>query len=171
MWVKNEKLIKVYENDIVNGTVRIPSSINKIADLAFFGLDNLTSIIIPVNIRYVETGAFSSCVNLVSVKFDNPYCHIECGCFKDCENLKELELPRKLKILPNKCLYGCIALSKLTLPQTLEIIEPMALGYVGLKEITIPNCVKEINSIQFIGCHDLIIMYQGEISTMEKLEK
>ena len=81
MWVKNEKLIKVYENDIVNGTVRIPSSIRVIADLAFFGLDNLTSIIIPTNIKCVETGAFASCMNLVSVKFENPYCHIEFGCF------------------------------------------------------------------------------------------
>ena len=79
MWVRNETLIKVYENDIVNGTVRIPSSICVIADLAFFRLDNLASIIIPANIRCVETGAFSSCVNLVSVKFENPYCHIECG--------------------------------------------------------------------------------------------
>ena len=68
MEIKNNKLIKVTDKDIINGTVNIPNNITKIESHAFERCQSLKKIIIPDSVTEIGSGAFAGCNSLDKFK-------------------------------------------------------------------------------------------------------
>ena len=92
MKIENQVLEEVYNRDIVNGTITIPSSIHAISNFAFSDISQLKHIIIPQNVAIVEKSAFEYCENLERVEFKNPNTIIGEFAFSCCSNLKNIIL-------------------------------------------------------------------------------
>lgn len=60
---------------------------NKVSENMFFGLDNLTSIILPNNITYIGWYAFANCTGITSITIPNNVTFIDCMVFVGCEGL------------------------------------------------------------------------------------
>lgn len=68
MIISNQSLLKVEENDIIDGVFTTPEEIDTIKSYAFRDLQTLKKIIVTDNVKNINTRSFYSCPNLTSIK-------------------------------------------------------------------------------------------------------
>lgn len=105
--------------------------VTSIADFAFGGCEELTSVTIPDSVTSIGEECFSDCSNLTSVTIGNGVTSIGYGAF-----------------------YSCHALKDITIPDSVTSIGGFAFGG-GLTEIVIPSGVTSIGEGVFTYCNDL----------------
>lgn len=88
MQIINNTLYEINKKDIINGTVKIPSSIKIIDICAFCNLSNLIKIEIPYGVKRIEKFAFKNCENLYSITLPDSLKYIDTNSFEKCDNLK-----------------------------------------------------------------------------------
>ena len=76
-------------------------------------------------------------------------------CFAYNEKLLSFSSSGNLKIIEQNAFYGCCNLETVCLCDGLKKIGKSAFSSCGLKEIFIPQSVKEIEEKAFLGCHSL----------------
>ena len=69
--IEGNKLFEVYEDDILNGTFRIPDTVTSIGDYAFFNCISLEKITIPDSVTSIGNYVFFSCESLKEIKILN----------------------------------------------------------------------------------------------------
>ncbi len=147
---KNNVLIKYDGSESI---VNIPTyyeidgekyGITEIDDKVFYHKSEIEEIYMPNQI--VKTGYFS---------------------FQYCENLRKIVLSDKLELLGDSCFWGCTKLEEIHLPASLQKIEAYAFWGTTIKEIDIPEAVKEIRLGAFNQCRKLETVYMRSNELIE----
>lgn len=147
---KNNALIKYDGSEAI---VNIPTfyeingeqyGITEIDDEVFYHRSEIEEIYMPNQI--VKTGYFS---------------------FQYCENLRKIVLSDKLELLGDSCFWGCNNLSEIHLPESLKKIDAYAFWGTSIKEIDIPESVKEIRIGAFNQCRNLETVYMRSNDLIE----
>ena len=121
----------------------IPNSVSIIADYAFAGLTNLTSINIPASVKKLSYTSFFECVNIDTIVVDPNNTVYDSR--NNCNAI--------IETTSNTLVRGC---KSSTIPSTVTEIGDRSFYYVQeLNTITIPNSVKKIGSSAFNTCYDL----------------
>ena len=151
MEINNNKLIKVTDKDIINGTVNIPNNIteineyafantnlrfidipehvNKIGYLAFSKCEFLQKINLPNSVTLIGKGALMNCINLQSINLPNNITKIEKYMFEYCENIKNIKLQRNITEIKEYAFDYCLNLQSLVVECDIQKIENSAFKY------------------------------------------
>ena len=118
------------------------------------------------NIKNIGSGAFKNCTELRLVKINDNLQSLNPEIFAGCIKLKEVKLSKNLKCIEREAFLSCENLIELEFFEKLELIGDGAFINCGLKHITLPNSLKEIQDSAFEGCFNLqeICFPQNEIS-------
>jgi len=135
----------------------LPSKLEKIGEMAFAYMLNITSIIIPDSVTEIGSCAFFYDWSLNSVTIPQNLTKIPGGCFRCCA-LKELILPEALEIIG----YSAFSAEYRTKTGTTA---------QSFTEVVIPKAVKELGNGPFYGCDSLTaIYYEGSESEWKELK-
>ena len=149
--------------------------VTSIGPRAFYGYENLQSIIIPDGVRSIKTEAFYECTGLERVEFGSGLEEIGKRAFANVSKITAINLPDSLTTLGENAFESCISLNSISLSEkltgieagafmdceNLEVIElPKNTTYIGdlafyrtnLQQINIPDSVTNIGDSAFERC-------------------
>ncbi len=116
------------KNSIV-GHFDIKDGTKIIAEHAFFGCDELSSVSIPDSVITIGKCAFDSCKGLVTVNIPGNVSNIGKYAFGGCINLAAVTLSKGVTNIGEGAFKNCDLLSSITIPESVTNIENCALGY------------------------------------------
>lgn len=105
------------------GAVTIPTRldghrITSIANMAFDGCSNLTSVTIPNGVTNIGDWAFAGCTSLASVELPNSVTRLGRFAFGFCTSLTSVIIPNSVTNLEELAFSGCSGLASLTISAT-----------------------------------------------------
>ncbi len=169
MEIKNNILVKVKDEDIVNGIFIIPECITEIGNKAFINCQSLISINIPNSVYIIGEFAFVNCVNLRKVIISDNVTEIGIGAFYNCKHLSKINIPNNIKCIKSSTFENCSSLINIEIPDNIiEIGNEAFSNCESLKEITIPKGVITISIKTFFGCSSLVTV--NLLGNIEKIE-
>lgn len=111
--------------------------------------------VMPESVTDIADSAFTGCSQLTSVKISEKVTHVVYGAFVDCSALEQVTLPSGLVSIDGWAFDGCTSLAEIVLPETLKTIGERAFTGTGLKRISVPDSVTEIGRGAFAICDAL----------------
>ena len=140
-------------------SIKLPSSIKTIKQLAFYGCKELVSFVLPDNLESLENSAFRFCEKLESIVIPKSIKVIEHNTFDGCVNLKSIILPISLNTIESAAFSNCTSLLNISLPETLVTIGQVAFQYCSsLEEINLPASLSSIGRKAFQNCSNLVLV-------------
>ncbi len=127
-------------------------TVTSIADGAFQGNMDLTSVTINQQLESVGDYAFESCSHLFSVKFANSVKHIGVGAFSMCPSLEFVSLGSNAKEIDKGAFFFDTKLRAFSCPKQLESIGDYAFAFSGVTTVIMNNKLKTIPDRLFYGC-------------------
>jgi hypothetical protein len=127
-----------------------------IANYAFDGCTNFTSLSLPGTLLSIGTGAFAGCTGFMGeLVIPNSVTTIGSGAFNNCTGFTgTLTVPPLVTTIQSNAFGGCTGFSNLVLPENLTTIESDAFqnctGFTGI--LNIPNTVTTIGAHAFENC-------------------
>ena len=160
-WLNSQPDGLVYAGKVLytyKGTMPVNTIINNIrkdtiaiADGAFLGYTNLTSIIIPEGVMFIGYQAFTGS-GLTSITIPASVTEIGESVFSYCENLTSITLPAGITSIGLWAFQGCASLTSITFPAGLTSIGSEAfIDCTSLASISIPDSVTSIRSGAFFN--------------------
>ena len=125
----------------------------KIGDFAFYGMKNLTEIVLPDTVETIGTSAFVSCSKLERMALNNVTV-IGSSAFQGCTSLKAVDFGNKLKTIGGAA-FASTKLQTVDLPSTVTEIGANAFnGISNLRTIIVrtTGTVLTYNTSMFTGC-------------------
>ena len=160
------------DNDIIIPRVYRGLPIKSIAQEAFFGCKNLTSITISNSVKEIGEGAFSYCSGLKSVTISNSVTAIGNYAFSDCNSLASITIPDGVTSIGAYAFNGCTGLTRITIPDGVTSIGAYAFkSCTGLTRITIPDSVKKIGNCAFSNCKKVASVSFGANSQLTAIDQ
>jgi hypothetical protein len=89
------------------GSYAVPSSVTGIADQAFGGCRNLTSVTIPNSVTSIGSSTFTSCYSLASVTIPDSITSIGDGMFESCTSLTSVTIPNSIASIGDQAFEHC----------------------------------------------------------------
>ena len=89
------------------GDYKIPETVTKIYNDAFYGCDGLTSISIPESVVSIGEHAFHECTDLSSVIIPNSVASIGQWAFYNCKNLTSVSIPESVESIGPQAFQYC----------------------------------------------------------------
>ena len=118
--------------------VVVEEGITSIGDLAFYGLDTLTSVSLPESLLYIGKDAFYGDTELTEINFPDSVTHIGGRAFIFCNKLKDVVLPASLRFLDYSAFHECASLEYVTVPASVQFIDDSAFSKCpNLKHMTV----------------------------------
>ena len=163
----NKYLIRV--RTTLLGSYNIKDGTTLIADEAFFGCEDLTSIVIPESVKSIGDSAFRCCSELESIMIPASVTSVGSYAFDKCEKLKDVYITdliawcninfgsyvsNPLECADNLYLNGKLV-ENLVIPEGVTVIPICAFSCSSLESVTIPNSVTSINDYAFHECSNL----------------
>ena len=100
----------------------------EIGSYAFYGCENLTSILIPESITRIRGHAFYGCSNLTSISIPESVTSIGDYAFYGCSNLISITIPKNVTSIKKYVFGGCTSLTSITIPENVTSIGVGAFG-------------------------------------------
>ncbi len=155
MEIKNNKLIKVTNKDIINGTIIIPDNITEINEYAFAGTD-LKFINIPEHVNKIGNNAFYGCKLLETINISSNITRIGEEAFANCSSLETINISGSITVIKAHAFEGCISLQSINIPSNITKIDEEAFANCSsLKTINISSRVTQIKFGAFENCTNL----------------
>lgn len=130
--------------------VDLPDNLKEISKGAF-ACTSLRSIDLPPKLEKIGDVAFMECLNLEKIEFPDTVTYIGDGAFKACESLTELKIPPKLETINKRAFAGLVSLKEICIPSTVKTIGEAAFGFCDdVTKITIENGVESIGNNAFV---------------------
>ncbi len=148
--------------------------VTSIADDAFYGNTDITSVILGANLESIGDNAFRGCTNLKSVLADGDnLSRIRYCAFMDCTSLESVALPDSLLRIDNVAFGNCSSLKTFIIPENVNTLGTYVFsGCTGLLKVTIPLSVTNLPEYLFSGVSgDLKIYYEGTSSQWSSVTK
>lgn len=161
-------------------TVQLPNSVTEMGRSAFEDCKSITDVRCPDQIEIINDYTFKNCENLKTIHLPNDLKEIGIHAFENCIRLQHISFDNKISCIGSYAFYRCHALEKADLPFGVKYIGIFAFadcsslsfpdgkinvrGKIGqyafrncisLKEIWLPNQLKEITEGSFEGCSSL----------------
>lgn len=109
-----------------------------LANYAFQGCSQLTSIILPNSIIITTSGAFSGCSSLTSVTLSSSLQRIATSLFQDCSALTHIDIPATVTLIGQNAFTGCSSLTSIVIPASTTTIYNTAFNNChGLQSIVV----------------------------------
>ena len=153
----------VYSADIPSEIYGVP--VTAIGKSALKKKKKLSSVTIPSTVTTIGPYAFDYCNNLTSITIPNSVTELEGsnggGTFRNCSSLESITIPGSIKIIPGYTFTGCTKLKEVIFQEGVEKIGKNAFGSSlsvrnkSMKEITLPDSLKEISNQAFYYCEAL----------------
>lgn len=143
------------------GELVIPSTYNglpvtSIDTCAFYGCENLTSIIIPDSVTNIGDNAFYNCSSLSSIMIPHGVINIGYATFENCTSLSSVTIPESVVNIGDNVFYNCSNLVSVVLPiSVMSIGDYVFYNCTNLTSISIPNSVTNIGECTFYNCTNL----------------
>lgn len=115
----NKYLIKVKPE--VSGDFVVLDGTVGIADEAFWGCKELTSVYIPDSVKYIGSSIFVDCSNVSNIRMPEEVESIGNSLFWHCINLTQIKMPIGTKKIKNE-FYACSKLGNIEIPDNVESI-------------------------------------------------
>ncbi|MBR6524590.1 MAG: leucine-rich repeat domain-containing protein [Clostridia bacterium] len=109
--------------------ITIPEGVTSIAEYAFYGHSEITSVTLPSTLQTIGAYAFAGCGGLTGIT-----------------------LPHGLVSIGDSAFYNCAALQSVVVPGTVQHIGSEAFAFAGLKEAVLEEGVAAINERAFAAC-------------------
>ena len=155
MEIKNNKLIKVTNEDIINGTIIIPDNITEINEYAFANT-NLRFIDIPEHVNKIGYLAFSKCEFLQKINLPNSVTLIGKGAFMNCINLQSINLPNNITKIKKYMFEYCENIKNIKLQRNITEIKEYAFDYcLNLQSLIVECYIQKIENGAFKNCPNL----------------
>jgi hypothetical protein len=152
----------------------IPNSVVNLANQAFEGCNNITSVTIPNDVYYIGLNTFGNCTSLTTVNYNATNCVFDRvpPAFTGCTALETVIIGSNVISIPDNAFEGCTEITSFTTPiattllrvdmsnlKKLVITSPCTSipdgafqNLTSLTSITIPSTVTNIGSNAFAGC-------------------
>ena len=128
-------------------------NLNRIADNAFDGCSNLSSVTLPDCVTEIGNYAFRGCANFSALPDISHVTAIGEGAFANCTGLTTIDL--NIRIITNNAFQGCTGLTSVTFGSAVVDIQNGAFkNCTSLAAINIPGSVQTIRGA-FEGCTSL----------------
>lgn len=138
-------------------TVKFPTTLRTIGDLAFNDITSLESIELNSNIESIDWFAFGGCINLKNVKINGFIKNIDGYAFENCNITGELKLPEGLKSIGENAFFNNKNITKVVFPEGLETIGNNAfkncINITG--DVIIPKSVNYISYTALTNCNNI----------------
>lgn len=149
-------------NDRFSITAPSPTNIVTAVSQATSGCIAIPERLGGLPVKEIADYAFYGCSQLTSVSIPNCVTNIGCMTFSGCSELTEVVLPNNIQSLNEYVFKDCSSLTGITIPSSVTCIWWGAFqGCSGLTSITIPDSVTRINSSAFSGCSCLASIVIG----------
>ena len=139
---------------VQNGVAIIPQGTTIIDDYAFFGCQDLTTVVIPEGVTTIGESAFRECSALTNVVFPNTITHIGDLAFFETpwdNNLPDEELYIGTALYKVACDVDVVKVKE----GTTCICSGAFACHMNLTSVTLPNSVKYIGGVAFAACREL----------------
>ncbi len=130
-------------------TIKLPNSITRIGDKAFYWSD-LKSINIPNGVTQIGAHAFEFS-DIDSIIIPNSVTYIGEAAFASSD-ISKITLSNSMKTLNDYLFYRCSYLTNITMPNSIQTIGRYTFYLSSLFNITIPKSVTKIDDGAFGGC-------------------
>lgn len=143
------------------GKLIIPKVVNgqpveEIAENAFEGCLNLTSVALPQSVRLLPERTFEGCESLCEIILPEHIHDIPRYAFNRCINLKKIDLPDSLEIIWEGAFDSCMSLEEITIPEQVRYIMSSTFNHcASLKKVDLPENITEISVGAFSNCESL----------------
>ncbi len=118
-------------SDIFNGTSLKKVTItdgNSIAEDAFFGFEELETVIIDCEITLINEYAFADCKALKNINIPESLLSLGANAFENCASLTSVILPEGLSVIGEFAFSNCTALEIANIPKNVVTIGQQAFG-------------------------------------------
>lgn len=152
----------VYENG--KGTITFKEDINMIGSSAFYGSQNLLSIIIPNAVNEIGKSAFANCTSLTEVIIPNSVISIvnndvspmNTGAFTGCTSLTNINIPSSVTSIGHGTFSGCTQLKSIIIPNSVVSLGKYIFkGCSNLTTVNLSNKIDAIHTGAFWDCTSL----------------
>lgn len=135
------------------GIYVIPNSVIDIRENAFWGCQNITSVVISDGVENIGDQAFYDCINMTAVSMGNNVENIGEGAFYNCSNMSSCALGNRVTIIGDDAFNSCISLGTIEIPNSVRYIGKTAFaGCSSLQTINISDSVSYIGGWAFAAC-------------------
>ncbi len=152
-----------YSDDVkYAGDIIIPASadfdgntyvVTRIGANAFFGCENLISIVVPNTVTIINENAFQNCFAATSINIPNGVTEIGTRAFAGCNSLESIEIPNTVTVINDGAFSYCIAITSINIPNSVTKIGSSAfIRCRSLKSIVLPSSIEHIESLAFDFC-------------------
>ena len=145
----------------IEGDLVIPSKIQgvdvtSIADGAFYGAEQMTSVTVPASVRIIGDRAFGACTSLRTANLESGVTRLGKDAFRYCYALTSVALPSTLTSIESYTFASCLALRSITIPSSVTSLGSYSFyGCRNLTSIALSDNIREIGDYAFGACTSL----------------
>lgn len=161
------KLPQVIDRSITELTAEDFGDIIGIGRDAFSGCKELISVDIPNTITKIGDSAFSSCEKITEITIPSSVTVLEQSAFASCKALENviIEEPSSIEIIPRSC-FSYSGVKNINIPNSLKEFGPYAFSYAELASINIPANVTTIGNYCFQSCDLISVNIPASVTTI-----